>query len=448
MTQVQASIQLLASLLFQARVDPLWQRYLAQHLLHLRHTLAVLRKFGIGIGQGILQVPHEVALQLPLPGELLLPLPGHPVLDPFGAAALAVLQHSINPKCSHLLFAARRRGVHGIDHTAGQGWQETPGEQAQVGLIDARANGAPLIQAKVGNTRPRGTIVAKHRHGIAYLVQRLQQVAPGGVQTLVHFVMTVLSTLGKHVGGLGAIDVKVALPTGDSDTEGQHAYCRTNPEQPTFVARYLDVVPGKAGLLVDDSPEGVLNEVDQRLPLRLAFTQRKLGLVRLCRLTHERIEHVALLQDRRPVHATYQGRRGEAVTCEGFLQEIQQYRTQPDQLGMQREQANTQWRTAQYIEPIHYLFKQLTDQPVVMIAIFIQPGIERADRIQFEGEAQHVFPHGGGKPGVQLIETVQQIEFGQDHIQRQARARLTAHFIQTRAQHMCQGDTLLRRAMQ
>ncbi|MNC68004.1 hypothetical protein D3C75_1185540 [compost metagenome] len=100
---------------------------------------------------------------------------------------------------------------------------------------------------------------------------------------------------------------------------------------------------------------------------------------------------------------------------------------------MQREQANSQRRSAQYIEPVHYLFKQLPDQPIVMIAIFIQPGIERADRIQFEGEAQHVFPHGGGKPSVQLVETVQQIEFGQYHIQRQTRARLTAHFIQPRA---------------
>lgn len=41
MTQVQAGVQLFPSLLFQARIDPLWQRYLAQNLLHLGDTLAV-----------------------------------------------------------------------------------------------------------------------------------------------------------------------------------------------------------------------------------------------------------------------------------------------------------------------------------------------------------------------------------------------------------------------
>jgi type VI secretion system protein ImpL len=52
-----------------------------------------------------------------------------------------------------LLLAARGRCVHGIDHTTGQRRQETPGQQAQVRLINQGANVAPLIQTKIGNSR-------------------------------------------------------------------------------------------------------------------------------------------------------------------------------------------------------------------------------------------------------------------------------------------------------
>ncbi|MNE82756.1 hypothetical protein D3C80_1795060 [compost metagenome] len=70
---------------------------------------------------------HEVVLQLPLAWKGLLPLAGHPLLDPFGPATLAILDHPINPERSHLLLAAGWCCTHGIDHTAGQGRQEAPG---------------------------------------------------------------------------------------------------------------------------------------------------------------------------------------------------------------------------------------------------------------------------------------------------------------------------------
>ncbi|MNO80459.1 hypothetical protein D3C76_716670 [compost metagenome] len=230
MTQVQSTLQLLRGLLLEARIDPLWQRQLAQRLLHVGDTLAVLRQVGIGIGQGVLQVPHEIALQLALAWEGLLPLTGHPVLDPVRAAVLAILKHSVHPERGHLLLAAGRSGAHGIDHTAGQGRQETLGEQAQVSLVDTRANGAPLIQTKFSHTRPRRAVVAKHRYRVADLVQRLQQIAPGRVQTLVHLVMAVLLALGEHAGGLAGIDVEVTVPTGDGNTEPQHTYRTTHPQ--------------------------------------------------------------------------------------------------------------------------------------------------------------------------------------------------------------------------
>ncbi|MNT31257.1 hypothetical protein D3C72_1670850 [compost metagenome] len=155
---------------------------------------------------------HEVTLQLPLARKGPLPLTGHPVLDPFGPAAVTVLDHPVNPERGHLLLAARWCCVHGIDHTTGQGRQETFRQQAEVRLINQGTNVAPLIQAKIGNHRPGRTIVAKHRHRIANLVQWRQQVAPGRIKTHIDFVTAVLLAFGEHTGSLGAIDVGVTLP--------------------------------------------------------------------------------------------------------------------------------------------------------------------------------------------------------------------------------------------
>ncbi|MNN86452.1 hypothetical protein D3C81_2038760 [compost metagenome] len=54
---------------------------------------------------------------------------------------------------------------------------------------------------------------------------------------------------------------------------------------------------GKAGLFVDDPPKGLLNEVGQRLALRLALQQGEAGLVRLRRLTDKGVAHVTVLYD-------------------------------------------------------------------------------------------------------------------------------------------------------
>ncbi|MND62962.1 hypothetical protein D3C80_542600 [compost metagenome] len=275
----------------------MWQRHLAQGLLYVADTLAILRQVGIRVGQGILQVPHEVTLQLPLAGEGLLPLSRHPVFDPFRSAVPAILDHPVNPERGHLLLAAGGRRIHGIDHAAGQRRQETPGQQTEVRLINGRPDGTALVQPQIRNTRPRSAVVAKHCYRIADLVQRLQQVAPGRVQTLIHFVMAVLPALGQHAGGLDAIDVEVTMPAGNSDTEGQDAYRSTHPQQLSLAPCHPDVVAGKAGLLVDDPPKGLLNEVGQRLALRLALQQGEAGLVRLRRLTDKGVAHVTVLYD-------------------------------------------------------------------------------------------------------------------------------------------------------
>ena len=91
---------------------------------------------------------------------------------------------------------------------------------------------------------------------------------------------------------------------------------------------------------------------------------------------------------------------------------------------------------------------QLGEKPPVVLVILIQPGVERVNRIQLEGEPQQAFTLGGRKLAVELVEAVQQIEFGQYHVQRQARAQLTAHFVQACAQPMGQRDPLLGLAMQ
>ncbi|MNN29149.1 hypothetical protein D3C81_1427390 [compost metagenome] len=152
-----------------------------------------------------------------------------------------------------------------------------------------------MIQTKIGNTQPRRAIVAKHRHRIANLVQWLQQVAPGRIKPQIDFVTAVLLAFGEHTGSLGAIDIEVALPAGDGDTERQEAYARTNPQQLALAARYPDVVARQAGLLIDNPPECLLDEIDQRLALRLALTQGKFRLVGLCRFTDKCIAHVAVL---------------------------------------------------------------------------------------------------------------------------------------------------------
>ncbi|MNJ62495.1 hypothetical protein D3C77_583380 [compost metagenome] len=128
-----------------------------------------------------------------------------------------------------MLLAARRCGVQCVDHTTGQRRQEAPGQQAQVRFIDPRADGTPLIKTEISDTWPCGAVVAKHRYRVTDLVQRFQQVAPCRVQTLVHFVMAVFPALGKHAGGLGAVDVEVALPACNGDGEGQSAHARANP---------------------------------------------------------------------------------------------------------------------------------------------------------------------------------------------------------------------------
>ncbi|MNE05365.1 hypothetical protein D3C80_979250 [compost metagenome] len=83
-----------------------------------------------------------------------------------------------------------------------------------------------------------------------------------------------------------------------------------------------------------------------------------------------------------------------------------------------------------------------------MLVILIQPGIERLNCIQLEREPQQAFTLGGGKLAVELVEAVQQIEFGQYHVQWQARPQLGADFVQACAQPMGQRDALVGLAMQ
>ncbi|MNO80458.1 hypothetical protein D3C76_716660 [compost metagenome] len=161
-----------------------------------------------------------------------------------------------------------------------------------------------------------------------------------------------------------------------------------------LAARHPDIVPGKPGFLVDDAVEGLLDEVDQRLALRLALTQGQLGLVGLRRFADKCIEHLALLCDRRPIHPAYQGRSGETITAQCFPQETQQYRPQPYQLPVQGVQPGSERGTAQPIHLVQDLLEQLAEQAIIVLAVFVQPAIERIDRIQLERETQQAFALG------------------------------------------------------
>ena len=260
--------------------------------------------------------------------------------------------------------------------------------------------------------------------------------------------MAVLLAFGEHASGLGPIDVEIALPTCQGDAERKDAHARADPQQLTLAARHPNVVARQAGLLIDDPSEGLLNEVGQCLALCLALTQRKFRLVGLGGFTDKGIAHVALLYHRRPIHTAYQGRRGVTVTHQGFAQKGQQYGAQPGQRPIQRKQAPTRWSLHQHIQLIDELLLQRAEKPTVVLVILIQPDVERVNRIQFEGEPQQVFAPGGRKLAVELIEAVQQIEFAQYHIERQARTQVAAHFVQAGAQPVGQRNALLRRAMQ
>lgn len=117
------------------------------------------------------------------------------------------------------------------------------------------ARSRALIEARIGYTWPCSAIVAEHRHCIADLVQRLQQVAPGRVKMLVQLPVAVLLALGEYAGSLGSIAIEVTLPAGDNDTERQHAYCGTHAEQLALAASHPGVVASETDLAVDDAPE-------------------------------------------------------------------------------------------------------------------------------------------------------------------------------------------------
>ncbi|MNZ67134.1 hypothetical protein D3C78_853710 [compost metagenome] len=96
-TQVQRVLHALLCVPFERHVDPFRHRLLTQLLLYLSDAFLMLRQIGIGVLQGIVQVPHQVRLQSALTGVGLLPLLGRPVLDNCGTAVLPVFDHAVDP---------------------------------------------------------------------------------------------------------------------------------------------------------------------------------------------------------------------------------------------------------------------------------------------------------------------------------------------------------------
>ncbi|MNP50293.1 hypothetical protein D3C76_1445500 [compost metagenome] len=92
---------------------------------------------------------------------------------------------------------------------------------------------------------------------------------------------------------------------------------------------------------------------------------------------------------------------------------------------------------------IDHLLEQLLQQPIVVFAILAQPSVEGVDSIQLERESKQAVALGGRKLAVELVEAVQQIEFAQHDIQRQARAQLAARLVKTCAQQVGKCRALL-----
>ncbi|MNQ85560.1 hypothetical protein D3C85_1007290 [compost metagenome] len=118
---IQGTLQTCIRVLFQGHVDPFRHGQLTQLLLHLGDALAVLRQVGVGVFQGVVQVSHQLDLELPLARVGALPLGGDPLLDDGRAAVMPLLDHAIDPQRRQLRVAAGWRGVDRLQRTAGDG---------------------------------------------------------------------------------------------------------------------------------------------------------------------------------------------------------------------------------------------------------------------------------------------------------------------------------------
>ena len=215
-----------SSLLAHGQVDPLWQRDLAQVLLHGSHALLILRQAGIHVLHGVLEVVHQCTLDAILAWKCGLPLRGHPVFHHRCAAIFTVLDHPVHTQGGQLGVIAYVGAVQRLHDATGQRRQEALRQQRQVSLVDFGAYGMALIQAHVGQQWPGIAVVSVDRNRIADLVQRLQQVASGGVELTVDGAGTEVAAALHDTRSLVAVDGVVVIPAADD----QHAAQRRNAE--------------------------------------------------------------------------------------------------------------------------------------------------------------------------------------------------------------------------
>ena len=284
-------------ILFQRAVHPLSHGPLAKLLLHLGDPFTVVRQVRVGIFQRVIEMAHQVCLQLPLARIRALPLLGNPVFDDLRAAVLAVFDHAVHPQRHQLLIAARRRDVDRLQGAAGDGGQKAPGQQVQIGFVNPRANRPALIQPHIGQQRPGLTVIAIHRDGVTDLVQRCQQIAPGGIEAGVNVPGAELLASGQNVRSLVTVDGEVVLPQAHRQQTAQRSHAKTCDQQSLLAAGDFDVVTGQPRFGVDHLLEQLLGKIDGLALRRLDLGRWWRQVVGLARLSNERIAQGALLED-------------------------------------------------------------------------------------------------------------------------------------------------------
>ena len=124
------------------------RRPAADSIIIARLTLCV----PVNVIQRVVQMRHQLCLNIPLSVELVAPAFCHILLHYFIVTSAFVLQHSNHAQHREFFFAFRRRGVHLLNQAVKEGGQVVLRQQLQVGLLHIGADVSALIQTEIGKT--------------------------------------------------------------------------------------------------------------------------------------------------------------------------------------------------------------------------------------------------------------------------------------------------------